>query len=553
MRHPLSTLDPRKGWVGLALAFVALVSRTFSFAMMSDRERAAFVPDDGIYYLQLARNFVDFGTWTFDAGVSKTTGFHLLHAYVCALMYRVIPDATPEFAVLTQAIWGLLLTLAAYTLLAFTLARRFGGAGVWAVASVAMIGPLMHCVTSCVEWPYVVLFAAAAVWCFDRGHVTAGFAVGVLGSLSRSDFGVIALACAAFGVYTLLSRRDRRAVRTFSVGAALVAGAACGVALVFLHTHAVTGNWLQSSVRMKMLWGQSEPLEELLTLERHLGNILASNPFAFGLATTFHRSPRASFFGALVIAAMAVLLARRVPSLVPDRASRRVALVAVALITMAGYLVLYSTSPEAVQVWYTSGFTVPSAIAMAAIFEALTRVPRLALPSVALVAVLAVVNSRAAWRPLWPHQRTQWESAQYIRDQLPQGLVGAFNAGYLAFFSGRAVVNLDGLVNDDIYAHAASSTLACYVADTNLEYIVDWDVMFDNPWFERRGGYSDGALARALVPRHSLRGVANGAFDALMIYDVDLAALKRWCSPSEPPILDDDTASAQNEVSPVRQ
>jgi hypothetical protein len=77
--------------------------------------------------------------------------------------------------------------------------------------------------------------------------------------------------------------------------------------------------------------------------------------------------------------------------------------------------------------------------------------------------------------------------------------------------------------------------------------------MFDNPWFERRGGYSDGVLARALVPRHSLRGVANGAFDAMMIYDVDLPALKERCSPSEPPVLDDDTASAQNEVFPVRQ
>src|SRR5512147_1206963 len=48
-----------------------------------------YTPDDGYYYLALARNFVRFGQWTFDGGNSLTSGFHLLQGYMLALGYRL--------------------------------------------------------------------------------------------------------------------------------------------------------------------------------------------------------------------------------------------------------------------------------------------------------------------------------------------------------------------------------------------------------------------------------------------------------------------------------
>jgi hypothetical protein len=553
-------LDRSQAWPWLILSFLLLIARTAHFLVLNDEDRSGYVPDDGLYYLQLGRNFAEMGYWTFDSGVSRTTGFHLLHAYACALMYWLFPNIGPHGAESVQALISLVLTLIAYGLLATTLSRRFGNSGVFAIAAVATVGPLMSCVTSCVEWPYVVLFSAATLWCLDRERAQWAFCFAMLGSLSRSDFGVFAFACAAATSYYFLRQRSPKSHQRMLVGLAIAAGAGIGVALVFLHTHVVTGQWLQSSVRMKLLWGRSEPLAELLTLERHLGNIISSNPIAFALTTTLKRSPLAGFLGLLALAVACSAIAWRLPCVPHREPFGRHLLVVVSLLSTIGYLLLYSKSPEAVQLWYTSGFVVPSAALLAAMFEAIGRLrvydlrssnPRFrnlhAGPVAAgcAVAALMAVNARWAWRPVWHHQRTQLASALHLRGNFADGRLGAFNAGYLAYYSDRTVVNLDGLVNDDVYPYAATAKLECYVAKAGIRYIVDWDLMFSDAWFEQRGGYPDGRLTDALVARHSFAGVSGGAFDTLVVYEVNRRALEEHCGHS-----DSDTRRASAETGP---
>jgi hypothetical protein len=517
------------GWFWLVGAFLVLIARTGYFVSLDDVARSGYVPDDGLYYFQLSRNFAKLGIWTFDSVVSRTTGFHLLHAYVCAAMYWAAPTLGPHAAVGIQAVLSLVLTLLGYTVLALTLARRFGRAGIYATASVAVTGPLMSCITLGVEWPYVVLFSAATIWSFDRGRAALGFLFALLGSLSRSDFGTIAIACAIASFYCYMTQPGLKRRDQLRVGGAILSGAAVGLALLFAHTHAASGHWLQSSVRMKMLWGRAEPLSELLTLERHLGNIVASNPIAFAVSATLRRSPRGSFAAFAAAALAALIIATRLPSADVASQLRRRSLVVVGIVSMLGYVALYSPSPESVQLWYTSAFVGPSAVLMAAILEATFRIRRGGIAGIALVG-LAVSNLFWGWQPVCAHQRTQLASALYLRHAFRDGRIGSFNAGYLAFYSGRTVVNLDGLVNDDVYPYAASANLACYVANEDIRYIVDWDLMFSNDWFERRGGYADGLLASALTPRHSFEWRPNSAFDQLVVYEVDRGRLKEMCA-----------------------
>ena len=45
-------------------------------------QQVTLMPDGASSYFTLARNFADLGQWTSDGGISHTTGFHLLNAYV---------------------------------------------------------------------------------------------------------------------------------------------------------------------------------------------------------------------------------------------------------------------------------------------------------------------------------------------------------------------------------------------------------------------------------------------------------------------------------------
>lgn len=57
-------------------------------------------------------------------------------------------------------------------------------------------------------------------------------------------------------------------------------------------------------------------------------------------------------------------------------------------------------------------------------------------------------------------------------------VVASFNAGQLGYFSNRIVINLDGLVNDDIYRRnilGKNRYLLEYLKNNNVTYVVDYD------------------------------------------------------------------------------
>ena len=82
-------------WSVISLMAIAkLLVFDLTILLGPDRLPVQFVPDDTHYYLQLAKNFVKFRYWTFDADLSVASGFHPLPAYLLALIYKIFrPDA----------------------------------------------------------------------------------------------------------------------------------------------------------------------------------------------------------------------------------------------------------------------------------------------------------------------------------------------------------------------------------------------------------------------------------------------------------------------------
>src|SRR5262245_28375621 len=141
--------------VAFAVCLGAILHQGLSHYLFAPPSYKVLVtPDDGFYYLILARRFAATGRWSFD-GVSPTTGFHPLHAYISAAIYRLFPTLGEDTALVLHACVGMILTAAAMWILIRTIDQTFRGLATLGVTLVAtsanfVVQPLMV-----MEWPWV--------------------------------------------------------------------------------------------------------------------------------------------------------------------------------------------------------------------------------------------------------------------------------------------------------------------------------------------------------------------------------------------------------------
>src|SRR5512147_2987135 len=87
-----------KLWLAAALLAITNIIIFDAIVVSSpDTLQVTYTPDDAYYYLSLARNFVNYHTWTFDSGVSRTSGFHPMLAYILVLLYALLQPGTDGF------------------------------------------------------------------------------------------------------------------------------------------------------------------------------------------------------------------------------------------------------------------------------------------------------------------------------------------------------------------------------------------------------------------------------------------------------------------------
>jgi len=158
-----------------------------------------------------------------------------------------------------------------------------------------------------------------------------------------------------------------------------------------------------------------------------------------------------------------------------------------ALAGLAHMLIMAATIGRfAILGWYYAPLMVLVLIGAATLLARLAALlPRKLLPLGALV--LAAAAGVSVWTaverlteqpsPNNLYQR-RYRMARWMAEQLPEdAVIGSWNAGQLAFFSGRTVVNLDGLVNDQAYARRLQAGLPVteYLDREGIGYIADYD------------------------------------------------------------------------------
>ena len=87
------------------------------------------------------------------------------------------------------------------------------------------------------------------------------------------------------------------------------------------------------------------------------------------------------------------------------------------------------------------------------------------------------------------NQKEMLMVSKWMKSNLPpNAIVGSWNSGIFGFFSEREVVNLDGLINNDILVYLKSNSLYDYIEKRKINYIIDYDVMLY--WQEKYFGKS---------------------------------------------------------------
>ena len=457
-----------------------------------------YVADDAFYYLNIARNLAAGHGPTFD-GITATNGFHPL--YMGLLWLLTSAGITEPVLLLRIALSLLALASAATGLLLFAIARRALGVTA-AVFALLMweLGPqpirisltgvevalsALLCAATALAW----MRARESGWPSPRASALVGMLAG-LAMLARTDAMFLA---AAIGLEQLWSLRHSRGSRgPFRARLrSLAVFCATGAAVVspWIAWNLLTfGRLTQDSARALLHrshsyygWRLEHGVE--LGLPRYLGGKLVR--WAGDLIEYVG-------FGRLGLGVVALVTVGCLALAIVRRSRGRASpwrayagqfgfLWVYALLTALFYCLYFWYRQQ----WYLLGSLAVVLLTLSAAAadlhawscQRLSRPIQRAITLSAFGLSLALLlhsNLRMLQQETYPWQRVHLRAATLIRHGLdPHQRIGAFNAGILGYFSGRPVVNLDGVVNPEALEAMRNKRLYGYLEQRDIRYLVD--------------------------------------------------------------------------------
>ena len=439
------------------------------------------MPDDGFYYLQIARHIAAGDGITFD-GTEPTNGFHPLWMALLVPVFRLAgPDgARGVHLALTLAA---MLDVGTMVVLARTVRRITGtaSAGLVAVLWYAANPAIVTQVANGLETSLNLLCLSGLFAC-----VVYGRQANVLSTRWWVFFGCVA------GL-TMLARSDN-VVPVIVVGAALctfpwrparVRGLAVAVAVsVVWQAPWLWWNWTTSGRLLQTSAGAYSVVTR--------GNLAAEG---YGTGTVLWYAVRDTYtwfvrtlpldlageskivgvVAGVLIAVLAYSGGRRVVD--GARACAAPALACVALL-LANTLLRGTAKP-----WYAAPAALIMAYGAGLVWQVIAqgdgslRARRIAAVLLGgMVATGYIQNGvMLATRSLFPWQAELLAGGEWLRDHTPADTVaGAFNSGIVGYVAERPVVNLDGLVNTAAADAVRDRRLGAYVHARDIGVIVDY-------------------------------------------------------------------------------
>jgi hypothetical protein len=487
-----------------AAGYLALLGMGFFFfgskyALDVERIVHAYVIDDAFYYFETAANLAHHGKMSFD-GLTFTTGFHPLWTLVLVPIYWLGLSNQGSFLV------GILISdmvSMASILLLFWVLRRHLNVFVAFVLTLLFFSQILFPVQYGLETPLLVGTFVALLAFYDSrfrkplSDVSVrecGLLGGLLGLvvLARLDH---ALFAATFVVLFVASNHRSLATARGRQKVALVVGVAAALVVPYLlFNYATTGEIEPISGVIKRLWSQKQLLG---TMDQR--SLLEAKVDGFFLLLADHQRFFWSLLGSLLI--VWLLLVRR--QLAPFQTL--LPFIVGPMAVFAYYVVVFH-HPFNSSLWYYPTIWLASLLTLGLVVDLVlkqVRVPSDGFSQGILVGGLVALLALEAYTHiaryqdfrLWvdtqsfsdSYKFVSWRAAEYIQDRTwspgadDQLVFAAADAGVLAFVLDEPVVNLDGLINNEILDYERRD-LHWYVyamEKAEIDYVVN---VFRHDW-----------------------------------------------------------------------
>jgi hypothetical protein len=534
----LQKLRPSNLWV---LLIAALLLRAVVAWLPMELLVQKTLPDDACYYFLIARNVVQ-GKGVSVDGVVPTNGFHPLWAITLLLPFALAPgDLAAHLGLTLAAIFDTLAAWLGYRTVQELTGDRWGAAltallyGLNPLVIMESANGLETALTACTfalcsYWYLVKVKAEAEVKGEMRRVLTFGI-IGGLMVLARTDSAFLLLVIGADWLLRWRRAGLRRWLLAYTVTALVVAP-------WFLWNWLAMGTLVQSSgvaapyvIRYSLLRPLQAGSPPLPSLGQRFWPILY-----LGFLLFWRYTGVAWILVLLCAIAWRIVRLRRTAHPHGDdvetlcftqgdkctqHASRNTLLIPLIGATLPLLIHLfvrwYPRSWYYVPLAYgTALFSGPLlARAVATLRQAgLSQAPRwLAVGAVLLLAGQGIREWRAGFYPwqIYMYRAAFWTAA----NTEPEAVIGAFNAGLQGFYSGRTVVNLDGVTDQGALRAIEERRLLSYINRRDVRYLVDYQgYIMDSfyPFFEQ-------GFERHLQPLATL-SPEYPPYGAVVVYEV---------------------------------
>ena len=464
--------------IAAAMGTLFFLVHGLSVILAPERSLMGWLYDDCFYYLITAKHLFEQHRSSFD-GITLTSGYHPLWAWICVAVYGLHRKLDLTYLRLCMGVSWLITSLVLLGVLRWSL--RKGNVGwLWAIAlSTTSYSALNNGITV-MEWPLVILFwtllhcllvrqASGDVSGVRRNVIAMAAALGFFGSLARTDFGLIP---AVYLIAGLFIARRLQSWRPFFAATSAVGGSAAGLGTTFLYNHIATGSWIQQSAQIKhLLANSSSPFNPAPAAWQFMRVLFYLPPLDLSVSqrVQFLRYGVLMLGGIALIAGGAIVYHLRRPKQAGEaRPPEDVFVTIAALCGIAGYLTVYSFNSEATFGWYTATVTGFVLVLASQFFSRMgSRIAAaITLPLIALNLAGLVYGG--------PTARSQYVEVRIglaLRRDHAGALMGGGDVGKASFYNGGTMINLDGLMNNEIYPYLAAGEFPCYFLVRRIEYV----------------------------------------------------------------------------------
>lgn len=448
--------------------YIAVIS--FSFFSLrvilgDDFYKAEYIGDDSYYYLNLARNFVDNGVWSFDRYGTITTGFHLINAYLISLFYYVFHDY--YFLILPGFYFSLSL------LLIYNIYKKIRLDRISLLLFSLLISSYATVINviSFMEWIWVIISVLLGYNIFSNKLYSTRYflIVAFFGTLVRTEYILFPLSVVICFYFLGEGKGSlkRNNVLFF------LAGGSLGICFITFHNYLISGYLLQSSADIKLyrsLLLGINPLPFIYQAVRSYIGIPRLNIF-------IDPGSRILFYNIILMIGLLslgffVLILKHWFSSIKKNFKNEVQgepklLSSILLLIFITFF--YSFNSFAMQIWYSSMFVVPSFVCL----EYLLRKKNLNLVS-SMIGIFIIVNILSLWfsKPFNFGQEKAVSLAKVVNEQFPDKKLAAWDSGILGYYVESRVVNLDGLVNNEVIEYIKNNRLIEYIIKKEIEILI---------------------------------------------------------------------------------